>query len=248
MHPSFARTDHRPWPHLPLPYHWRQSWVDLLFAHWRVEADVLRPLVPDALEVDTFDGSAWIGIVPFRMENVMRRGLPNLPGVSAFPEINVRLYVTDGTKPGVWFLSLDASNRLAVWAARRFFHLPYVWSAIEVASEGPSFTYTSQRHSGPYDAPFDVTFRPASDVYEAEPGTLAHWLTERYCLYAQSPAGTLFRAEVHHMPWPLQEADAEIRVNDLLAPHGIPLSTTPDLLHASTGVDVAVWELERVAG
>ena len=244
MHPSFARTDHRPWPHPPLPYHWRQSWVDLLFAHWRVDVALLRPLVPEPLTVQTFDGDAWIGIVPFRMENVMRRGLPNLPGVSAFPEINVRLYVTHGSKPGVWFLSLDASNRLAVWAARRFFHLPYVWAAIDVAADGPAFRYTSRRHSGPHEAPLDVTSQPTSDVYEAEPGTLVHWLTERYCLYAQAPSGRLFRGEVHHVPWPLQDATATVRANGLLEPYAIPLPKTPDLLHASTGVDVAVWNVE----
>src|SRR5690606_34777811 len=125
MHSSLSRTDHRPWPMPSRRLTWRQSWLDLLFIHCPVPLEVLRPLVPDCLKVQEFGGTSWVGVVPFRMAGVMRRPLPDLPGLSAFPELNVRLYVEAEGKPGVWFLSLDATNPLAVWAARRFFHLPY---------------------------------------------------------------------------------------------------------------------------
>jgi hypothetical protein len=248
MHPSLTRTAHRPWPHPPLPYHWRQSWVNVLFAHWRVEADVLRPFVPAPLTVQEFDGTSWIGIVPFRMENVMLRGLPNVPGLSAFPELNVRLYVEHGGKPGVWFLSLDASNRLAVWAARRFFHLPYVWATMRVQEHGDTYVYASERRRGAHPATFSAAYRPTSGVYHAAPGTLAHWLTERYCLYAQAPNGTLLRADVHHHPWPLQQATVTVETNRLLEPYGMALGGRPDCVHFSKCIDVAVWNPEPVAG
>ena len=124
MHPSLRETAHRPWALPSARWSWRQRWCDLLFAHWPVPASVLRPLVPAALEVQEFEGTSWVGVVPFRMEGVTPRFLPAMPWVSAFPELNLRLYVSDGERPGVWFLSLDARNSLAVWAARTFFHLP----------------------------------------------------------------------------------------------------------------------------
>jgi uncharacterized protein YqjF (DUF2071 family) len=126
MHQAFARQDHRPWQLPRTAWRWRQSWCDLLFAHWPVSAELLRRFVPEPLRVQEFDGTAWIGIVPFRMESVMHRPLPDLPWISAFPELNVRTYVEHGGKPGVWFLSLDATNVLAVAAARRFFICPII--------------------------------------------------------------------------------------------------------------------------
>ena len=247
MRPTFTQTSHRPWPHPPLPYHWRQSWMDLAFAHWRIEADHVRPLLPPSLHLDTFDGSAWIGIVPFRMENVMRRGLPNLPGISAFPELNLRTYVHYKGKPGVWFFSLDASNSLAVWAARRFFHLPYENADIEFTQTDDSYSFRSYRPNHPLAATFKARYRPTAPVALARPGTLEHWLTERYCLYAQSPNHTLYCAEVHHDPWPLQTAEMEIQQNDLLAPHGISVSGPPETVHFAKALHVAVWNGKPVA-
>ncbi len=221
---------------------WRQSWVDLLFVHWPVPSELLRPLVPPGLTIQEFDGTSWVGVVPFRMEGVMRRPLPDLPFVSAFPELNVRLYVEAEGKPGVWFLSLDATNPLAVWAARRFFYLPYYRAKISVTREDGWFNYTSERVDG--DASFAVRYRPTGDVYESAPGTLEHWLTERYCLYALSPEGKLLRNEVHHVPWPLQPAEAQIATNNLLAPSGLRLPSQPPLLHFASRVDVVVWNAD----
>lgn len=248
MHSAFARLDHRPWPVPDRAWTWRQSWCDLLFAHWPVDAAQLQPLVPSPLEVQEFDGTAWVGVVPFRMQGVMRRPLPDLPWISAFPEINLRLYVEHDGKPGVWFLSLDASNRLAVWAARKFFHLPYFHARMHLQGLPSLVNYHSVRLANPRGIEFSARYKPNSEPYESNPGTLEHWLTERYCLYAQSPAGQLYRAEVHHRPWPLQGADAEITRNDLLVPHGIELSGPPTLVHFSRQIDVVVWSPEVCTG
>jgi len=176
----------------------------------------------------------------------MRRPLPDLPWVSAFPELNVRLYVEHGGKPGVWFLSLDASNSLAVWAARRLFHLPYFHARMSLEWQSDRVNYRSQRLEAPKGLQFLANYRPTSEPYESQPGTLEHWLTERYCLYAQSPRGQLYRGEVHHQPWPLQHVEAEIFQNELLVPHGIELSGPPALLHFSRRIDVVVWPLEAI--
>jgi uncharacterized protein YqjF (DUF2071 family) len=211
--------------------------------HWPVQASVLRALVPEQLELEEFDGTAWLGLVPFRMAGVMRRPWPDMPGISAFPELNVRTYVTLGGKPGVWFLSLDAANRLAVWAARRFFHLPYYLADMSLAEDGSDIRYRSVRA----DAEVVATYRPTSDPYLTRAGSLEHWLTERYCLYARAPDGSIWRNDVHHQPWPLQSAVASIERNTLLKTHGIVVHEPPPLLHFARRLDVIVWNAERAA-
>lgn len=245
MHPAFSRTEHRPWALPRRPWTWRQCWLDLLFMHWPVPTELLRPLVPDGLDVQEFDGSSWIGVVPFRMEGVMRRPFPDMPGVSAFPELNVRLYVEAEGKPGVWFLSLDASNALAVWAARRFFHLPYYRAEMSLVREGAEYVYSSHRCNSP--ELFVGRYQALGEAYEAAPGTLEHWLTERYCLYARDPSGRLLRNEVHHQPWSLQRAQAQIEHNTMLDGYGLTPTSPPQLLHFSSRIDVVVWDAEVVA-
>jgi uncharacterized protein len=243
VHASLSRLEHRPWPLPPGPWRWRQSWHDLLFAHWPVPTVILRPFVPQPLKIQEFEGTSWIGLVPFRMTGVMRRPWPDLPWVSAFPELNVRTYVEHDGKPGVWFLSLDATNPLAVWAARRFFHLPYFRATMSVSPNGDSFKYGSRRAG----AEFTASYKPASAVYQAAPGSLEHWLTERYCLYALAPDGFLWRTDVHHLPWPLQFAEAGISANTMFDFHGLPIQGAPALLHFSRRLDVVFWNSERVA-
>ena len=189
-----SRSTYRPWPLPAGPWRWRQRWCDLLFAHWPVPAAALRPLVPPELDVGTFEGTSWVGVVPFRMEGVMRRPLPDLPWISAFPELNLRLYVSHGGKPGVWFLSLDAGNPLAVWVARTFFHLPYLRARLALSAAGTEIHHRSERLAAPLELRFEARYRPTSEPYRAEPGSLEHALTERYCLYARSPRGDLYRA------------------------------------------------------
>jgi uncharacterized protein YqjF (DUF2071 family) len=178
------------------------------------------------------------------MTGVMRRPLPDLPWVSAFPELNVRTYVERDGKPGVWFLSLDATNALAVWAARRFFHLPYHRARMSIGRRCTEFVY----HSSRAGAEFAGTYVPTSPVYEAAKGSLEHWLTERYCLYAEGPDGSLWRNEVHHAPWPLQKAEACVERNTLFESHGLTVSGAPALLHFARELEVVVWGAERVAG
>lgn len=245
MHHSLRRLEHRPWELPAAPWSWRQSWLDLLFAHWPVDAKLLRNLVPAPLEVQELEGTSWIGLVPFRMAGVMRRPLPDLPWISAFPELNVRLYVEHEGKAGVWFLSLDATNPLAVWAARRYFHLPYFRARIEIGSTGDDFRYTARRTV--LEPALELIYRPSSTVYESRPGTLEHWLTERYCMYAQAPDGSIWRNDVHHAPWPLQAAEAEIVHNSYFSSHGLSMTGPPALLHFARRVDVVVWSASRVA-
>lgn len=241
MHPSLQHTAHRPWPLPARRWRWRQTWRDLLFAHWRVDAARLRALVPDSLEIDEFDGSSWIGVVPFRMTGVMLRGVPDLPGISAFPELNLRLYVTREGRPGVLFLSLDATNALAVWAARRFFHLPYHRARIQLRESADGIRYEHARRAGGGAVRFVADYRATADVDAAQPGTLEHFLTERYCLYAPLPGGRLSCTEVHHALWPLQRAEATIHENTLATPHGLELVGPPATLHFARRLDVVVW-------
>jgi len=223
-------------------------WHDLLFLHWPLDAAVLRPLIPPALQLDTYDGKAWIGVVPFRMTGVRPRFVPSLPGLSAFPEINVRTYVSAGGKPGVWFFSLDAANRPAVWTARRAFHLPYYFARISVEETAAGIAYHSIRtHSGGGAAEFAAAYGPTGQPYAAARDSIDHWLTERYCLYAADPRGWLFRGDIHHERWPLQPAIADIQVNTMTAPLGIELPALPPLVHFARRLDVVAWGLEPLA-
>jgi len=220
----------------------RQIWHDLLFAHWPLAPAQIRPLVPPQLPLDLFDGQCWIGIVPFWMSGVRPRMVPPLPGLSRFPELNVRTYVTYGGKPGVYFFSLDAANLPAVWAARKFFHLPYFYAAMKlVAQEGRVFYFSKRRHS---DAEFRASYRPIAAVQFADKGFLADWLTARYCLYT-THMNQVYRCEIHHLPWPLQAADAEVERNSMAEAASIALPNGPPLLHFSKRLKVLIWPLRR---
>jgi uncharacterized protein YqjF (DUF2071 family) len=240
-HPSLARTDHRPWGLSERPWAWRQTWRDLLFAHWPMAADDLVPLLPEQVTVQEFEGAAWLGVVPFRMTGVALRPLPDLPWISSFAELNVRTYVESDGKPGVWFFSLDAANRLAVWAARRWFDLPYFYADMVIEATESVFRYRSVRRRDPPGLTFDARYGPTSEPYESRPGTLEHWLTERYCLYAAAGDGRIRRVDIHHRPWTLQAAWAEIERNDLLTPHGLHVRDHPAVLHFSRQLDVIIW-------
>jgi len=244
MHPALDHVDHRPWPLPEAAWNWRQRWCDLLFAHWPVPVATLQPLVHLDLQIQEFEGTSWVGVVPFRMEDVMLRRVPGLPGISNFLELNLRLYVTYQGRPGVWFLSLDASNPPAVWAARTFFHLPYFRARMRITEEADgTYDYLSTRVVG--GAQLEARYRPTGEVYASQPGTLEHWLTERYMLYTQDAQGRLCEAHIHHAPWPLQPAEASFGRNELCDPHGFQLGSEEPLLHFSKRIDVVVWNLER---
>jgi uncharacterized protein YqjF (DUF2071 family) len=244
---ALKEAAHRPWPLPAGPWVMAQTWHDLLFAHWQVEAAPLRPLVPAPLQIDTFEGRAWLAVVPFRMTGVRLRGTPSLPWLSAFPELNVRTYVTCGGKPGVWFFSLGAANSLAVAIARAWFHLPYFRSRMSCEEREGWIHYASQRTHRKAPAAFlECRYRPIGEVVPAQPGTLEHFLTERYCLYAASARAQIIRAEIHHLPWPLQPAEAEFARNSMTESLGIALTPRP-LLHFARRQDVLVWPPRKIA-
>ena len=232
---------HRPWPLPAGPWVMTQSWHDLLFAHWPVDAEELRALIPEPLEIDTFDGRAWLAVVPFRMTNVRLRGTPAVPWLSAFPELNMRTYVTYDGEPGVWFFSLDAGNSLAVAIARAWFHLPYFRARMRCTESNGWIDYASQRnHSGATPAALQGRYRPVAPVFFPQRGTLEHFLTERYGLYALDGSRRLIRGDIHHRPWPLQQAQAEFAKTTMAESIGIALKPQP-LLHFARRQDVLVW-------
>ncbi len=221
----------------------RQVWHDLLFAHWPIDPKIMRPLVPQQLPLDLFDGVCWVAVAPFHMSGIHARGLPAVPGLSRFPELNVRTYVTMDGKPGVYFFSLDAANLPAVWAARTFYHLPYFHSRMSIVEGEGWFQYFSKRHGS--QAEFRGRYRPTSPIALRPPGSLAHWLTERYCLYTVA-GKNIYRADIHHMHWPLQDAELDVELNTMAQVAGIALPPTPPLLHYSQRLEVLIWPLQRV--
>lgn len=241
------QTEHRPWPLPDGPWVMSQRWCNVLFAHWPVPARILRDQIPSTLTLDTWEDQAWLGIVPFCMEAVRPRGIPALPGVSHFPELNLRTYVRRNDKPGVWFFSLDAGHPLAVRLARTFFHLPYFDARMHSESAGPYIRYRSQRtHAQAHPASFQALYAPHGKRFTATAGSLEYWLTERYCLYAASPRGQLYCGEIHHSPWLLQRAEAELQRNTLAVPLGLNVQAAPHLLHFARALDVLVWPLQAV--
>jgi uncharacterized protein len=247
MNALLTITDHRPWPVPRGPWVMAQHWHELLFAHWSVPEAALRPLVPAGLELDTREGQAWLGVIPFRMTGVRLRGTPALPRLSAFPELNVRTYVVRNGKPGVWFFSLDAGNAGAVAVARAWFHLPYFRARMRSKENGGWIEYQSvRRHSGAPMAELAVRYRPRGEEREQKPGSLEHWLTERYCLYASGRGGQLLCGEIHHPPWRLRGAEAQFERNTMAAALGVELPEVEPVLYFAEGQQVVVWPPRRV--
>lgn len=224
----------------------RQHWGKLLFMHWRIDAHLLRPLIPAQLEIDTFDGSAWIGVIPFTMWGIRASFLPPIPGTSAFHELNVRTYVTYKGVPGVWFFSLDAANKLAVRGARKFYSLPYFNARMRLQQDGNSIIYSSTREdSRGAPASFDATWTIGERLPQSQPRSLEFFLTERYCLYSEH-RGEVYRARIHHRPWPLQKAELISFESSMIESHGLPAPAGDPLLHYAEHLSVDIWRLRRV--
>jgi uncharacterized protein YqjF (DUF2071 family) len=224
-----------------------QTWRNLLFAHWPVPSRALANLIPPGLTLQTFDRHAWVGITPFVLTGLRARATPAIRGVSEFPELNVRTYVTAEGKPGVFFFSLDAGSALAVTGARALYSLPYFRARMCVSAGPHGIMYASRRtHRGAPRAEFSAEYRPIGDAAVPRAGTLDHWLTERYCLYAVDRRARLYRAEIHHPPWPLQRAEADIRRNTMTAGLGFELPDVPPLLHFARRLNVHVWPPEAL--
>jgi uncharacterized protein YqjF (DUF2071 family) len=225
------------------------AWHDLLFMHWPIRPAALLPYIPAGLALETFDGMAWIGVVPFRMSGVRPRFVPAVGWISTFAELNVRTYVAAEDKPGVWFFSLDAGNPVAVEMARDVFHLPYYNASMRCAPHDDGVEYTSARtHRSAAPAFFRGIYRPTGPAFRAIPGTLEHWLTERYCLYAADRRGNVWRGDIHHTPWPLQPAEAAIELNTMTEQIRLTLPNTRPLLHFARHLDVIAWRPRRIGG
>jgi uncharacterized protein len=245
-------TSHRPYP-LPAG-RWRmtQRWNDLLFAHWPIPIDKMAPLVPAGLEVDSFDGYAWVGVVPFWIDQARTRAVGErcitVPGTATFCELNLRTYVRSSTTGlhGVYFFALDAASALAVIGARTLFHLPYFFASMhrQIDPDG-TVEYSSKRLLTGHSIRFKARYRGLGRLAgPSRPGTLEHFLTERYCLLTQHK-GKVQVAHIHHLPWPLEPAEAEISLNELPAAHGIVLPDRPPVLHFARKLDVYIWSIRK---
>jgi uncharacterized protein YqjF (DUF2071 family) len=232
-------VSHRPWPLPTGPWVMFQSWQNLLFAHWRVDARELRPLIPEALILDEYDGSAWLGLTPFIVRGLRGRFMPPLPGISEFPEMNLRTYVRVGAKPGIFFFTLDAASRLAVAGARLTYRLPYRLADMSIRSDGEWIQYRSRR-AGPVPAELIGRYRPVGDSFEPQPGTREHFLTERYALYTVV-RDRILRGEIHHPPWRIHRAEAHFDSNTVIDAHGIRVEPQEPLLHFSARQDTLIW-------
>ena len=218
------------------------TWSQLLFLHWPVDAAALRRAVPEPLELDLFDGQAWLGIVPFLMSRVRPRCIPAVPGISEFPEMNLRCYVRHGGHSGVFFFSLDAQQKLAVRAARASFGLPYFDAAMSCRSRDGWIEYRSKRtHCGATPAEFCARYRPKGPTYRSQAGSLEQFLTERYSLFVVDARGRVRRGDIWHEPWPLQAAECELESCDMTRLAGLSLPTSPPHLRFADKLDVRAW-------
>jgi len=223
----------------------RQHWGKLLFMHWRIDANLLRSLVPSELEIDTFDSSAWIGVIPFTMWGIRASFLPPISGTSAFHELNVRTYVTYNGVPGVWFFSLDAANKLAVWGARKFYSLPYFNARMSLQQTGDSITYSSVREdTRGAPAGFDATWAIGEHLPQSHPGSVEYFLTERYCLYSEQRR-EVYRARIHHRPWPLQDATLSSLNSTMIESQGLPSPEGNPVLHYAEELRADIWPLKK---
>jgi uncharacterized protein len=247
-HEILTETAHRPWPLPNRPWVMVQRWHDLLFAHWPLPPEHIRPLIPPELELDTFEGKAWVGVIPFWMSGVRFRAMPPVPTASRFPELNVRTYVRapqDPNKPGVYFFSLDAASVLAVLGARAGAGLPYFWADMKADLAGEEVRYSSVRRQSPRGAELFAAYRPVGPVAEGK-SDLERFVTERYCLYVVR-SRRIHRIQIHHLPWPLQPAEAEFSRNTMAEVHGIQLPSKSPVLQFSKFLEVYIFAPEQIS-
>ena len=238
--------DHLPFPMPDRPHALVQEWRNLTFMHWEVSPEKLQPHIPEGLEIDLFDGKAYVGTIPFQMRNVRPRLLPSVPGISTFPEFNVRTYVTKNGKPGVLFLTLDAQSRVTCFYAPRKYGLPYRYAKCNVHVESEKhYSWTSRRKDGGQS--LIGTTKRLGPVERAAEGSLEYFLFERYSLYTWHN-GVLKRAYTHHLPWKYSTAEVEMQSNTLLDSYNLNVkdSLQPEYIHMSPGVEVQTWNIEPI--
>lgn len=226
----------------------RMTWHDLLFLHMPVSVSSIRKRIPEDLSVEIFNGTAWIGVIPFTMTGVTARFLPSIPGLSAFPELNVRTYVTDGDHPGVWFFSLDAANALAVHTARRLFHLPYHLAEMASRTNDGRIQYRSRRLGSGPTARFSATYQPDGPDVRPDPGSPEAFFTRRYALYTRDEHGRTLRCDVHHNPWRLRDATAEVHTNTMLEPLDVEPVSEEVRVHYAEEIRGVAWRPVPIGG
>jgi len=247
-----VRTSQKPRPLPTGRWLMTQRWNDLLFAHWPVKPSQIAHLLPEGLQPDTYQGSAWLGAVPFWLDRIKVNGIPAIPGARSFPDLNLRTYVRDehtGT-PGVYFFSLDAGNLLAVAVARTIFHLPYHWANMRFEQRSErEFEFYSCRRFSSKPVLFKARYRglgPTHRLAELQTGSLEYFLTERHCLFSRNRDGQTTRSSLHNVSWPLEEAEAEIEHNDLAAAIGVQLPAQDPILHYSRRLAVYIWPAKLI--
>ena len=229
------------------PWIGHMTWRDLLFAHWPVPASALHHCVPPQMEIDEFDGTAWLAVVPFEMTDIYVRGLPAIPGIARTLELNVRTYIRVAAARGIYFFSLDAESWPAVIAARTIYHLNYLHARMSLRRDGERIRYEGRRsHPGAPAAEFRGIYRPVGVPYLSQNGSLEHWLTERYALFATDGRGRVYRGDIQHVQWPLQRAEAEFELNTMTAGLGVALPPDAPLLHFAKTLEVLAWWPERL--
>lgn len=235
---------HRLWTLPKWPWMIKQSWTDILFAHYPIKLEVLHKLVPEVLPLDSFNGMGWISVVPFYMSCIRLRGMPVVPGTAHFPGLNIRTYVTLNGKPGVYFFSLDAANPLAVKLAKTFYHLPYLYANMMMKQNGSIIDFESTRRRD-HGVKLVCKYRPVSDPYYAKKGSFDEWMSERYCFYTLNNKGLPFRCDILHEPWKLQNAEAEFSYNTILSEQGIQVESDQPIIHFSKKLEVRAWPLVK---
>ncbi len=224
-----------------------QRWRHLLFLHWEAPVEAVQATLPRGLEVDTFEGRAFVGVVPFTMRDVSPWWSPSVPGVSSFHELNVRTYVHhQGEGPALSFYSLEAASSIAVLLARLLWRLPYHRASMRLDVSGPEVTYTSRRlWPAPKPAEFSARYEIGEPLGPSAPGTLAHFLFERYLLYA-AHADALLVGQVHHKPYPVHRARLVALRESLVSAAGLPQPCGEPIAHYAPGVDVDVYALRNL--
>jgi uncharacterized protein YqjF (DUF2071 family) len=243
------RAIERPWKLLDEPWIMAQQWDHLLFVHWRVDPEALRPFVPPGLTIDTFDGSAWLSLVPMRMAEIHFRGMPFHIGADNFPEMNLRTYVRHQDREGIFFFSLDTEDDINVWVARNLFRLPYFKADLEMEDMSMPVRFSSRRLE-PEDprAEVRVSYQPIGPSFHPKRDSLDYFLGERYAMYSLGPGGALMRGEIDHEEWDIQPAEADFEINTMIEATGIPILDVPPVLRYARTIDVVAWPMLLVDG
>jgi hypothetical protein len=223
----------------------KQKWNHVLFLHWPISPVHLRPLVPGALQIDTYDGKAWLGMIIFEMGGIYPRRFPGLSLTLPFSEINVRTYVTYKGEPGIYFLSIDVNNWASLQIAKRWYHLPYHPAKVSIRKSGKSLSFEGIRKKEPLKVKGSYT--PRRDVYMSRADQLDYWFTERYRLFSTDALSNLYTAAIDHPPWPLQQADVSFEKNTLFSPFPFKLAEDTPIAHYSHGVQTNFWNIKKLS-